>query len=133
MSAACSPSMAALSPAAHVAVVREIFTTAHRRYDIANRLLSFRRDVGWREAATALMRFTDSGRLLDVATGTADLAIIAARRHHGITVTGMRNIPDKLKALREMCRVTVPGGRVMVLEMTYGAAWVHAGRVPGGV
>jgi demethylmenaquinone methyltransferase/2-methoxy-6-polyprenyl-1,4-benzoquinol methylase len=168
MSAVRSASMAALSPAGHAALVREIFTTSHRRYDLLNRLLSFRRDVGWREAAAALMRFGASGRLLDVATGTADLAIAAARRHPRIAVTGidfaqpmleigrrkadaaglghritlqeadacalpfadasfdvaavafgMRNFPDKLRALREMRRVTAPGGRVMVLEMSF--------------
>ncbi len=32
---------------------------------------------------------------------------------------GIRNIPDRLKALKEMLRVTVPGGQVMVLEMTF--------------
>jgi demethylmenaquinone methyltransferase/2-methoxy-6-polyprenyl-1,4-benzoquinol methylase len=37
-----------------------------------------------------------------------DVAIIAF---------GIRNIPDKAKALSEMARVVVPGGQVMVLEM----------------
>jgi len=31
---------------------------------------------------------------------------------------GIRNIPDRQGALREMLRVTVPGGQVMILEMT---------------
>lgn len=32
---------------------------------------------------------------------------------------GIRNIPDRERALREMLRVAVPGGAVMVLEMTF--------------
>ena len=32
---------------------------------------------------------------------------------------GIRNIPNKLLALQEMRRVVVPGGQVMVLEMTF--------------
>jgi demethylmenaquinone methyltransferase/2-methoxy-6-polyprenyl-1,4-benzoquinol methylase len=32
---------------------------------------------------------------------------------------GIRNIPDRQKALREMLRVTAPGGQVMILEMTF--------------
>jgi demethylmenaquinone methyltransferase / 2-methoxy-6-polyprenyl-1,4-benzoquinol methylase len=32
---------------------------------------------------------------------------------------GIRNIPDRIQALKEMLRVTVPGGQVMVLEMTF--------------
>ena len=31
---------------------------------------------------------------------------------------GIRNIPDRMRALREMMRVIVPGGQVMVLEIT---------------
>ncbi|MFC1817073.1 class I SAM-dependent methyltransferase, partial [Thermodesulfobacteriota bacterium] len=32
---------------------------------------------------------------------------------------GIRNIPDHLTALKEMYRVLVPGGRVLILEMTF--------------
>jgi len=32
---------------------------------------------------------------------------------------GIRNIPQKGQALREMLRVTVPGGQIMILEMTF--------------
>jgi demethylmenaquinone methyltransferase / 2-methoxy-6-polyprenyl-1,4-benzoquinol methylase len=32
---------------------------------------------------------------------------------------GIRNIPARVQALREMLRVTMPGGQVMVLEMTF--------------
>jgi demethylmenaquinone methyltransferase/2-methoxy-6-polyprenyl-1,4-benzoquinol methylase len=114
------------------------------------------------------MRFARTGRLLDVATGTADLAIAAARRFPHVSVVGvdfaepmlrvgrrkvrraglqrrvelrtadalslpfedqsfdvtaiafgMRNIPNKRRALQEMARVTAAGGQVMVLEMTF--------------
>jgi demethylmenaquinone methyltransferase/2-methoxy-6-polyprenyl-1,4-benzoquinol methylase len=36
---------------------------------------------------------------------------------------GIRNIPDRTEALREMLRVTVPGGQIMVLEMTFIQNW----------
>jgi demethylmenaquinone methyltransferase/2-methoxy-6-polyprenyl-1,4-benzoquinol methylase len=147
-------------------VVREIFTTIPGRYDFLNRVLSLRRDVAWRRFAVRKMRFFDTFRLLDVATGTADLAIEAALRHPSIEVTGIdliaemlvpgrrkvaerglagrirllqgdatalpfpdgsfdavgiafgiRNIPEKLVALKEMWRVLVPGGRIVILEM----------------
>jgi demethylmenaquinone methyltransferase/2-methoxy-6-polyprenyl-1,4-benzoquinol methylase len=32
---------------------------------------------------------------------------------------GIRNIPNRTGALREMLRVTVPGGQIMILEMTF--------------
>jgi demethylmenaquinone methyltransferase / 2-methoxy-6-polyprenyl-1,4-benzoquinol methylase len=165
------PSVAGMSAAGQTAVVQDIFTTVHGRYDFLNHLLSLRRDVGWRDAAVSRMRFSRTRRFLDVATGTADLAIAAASRWPGISVVGvdfaapmlevgrkkvgkagmdsrislqeadalrlpfpdhsfdvaavafgMRNIPDKRGALREMARVTVPGGQVMVLEMTFAPA-----------
>jgi len=160
-----------MSASERTTVVQDIFTTVHGRYDFLNHLLSLRRDVGWRQAAVSRMRFPRTRRFLDVATGTADLAIAAARRWPGVTVTGvdfaapmlevgrrkvrdaglepriqlaeadalalpypdasfdvsaiafgMRNIPDKPRALAEMRRVTVPGGQVMVLEMTFAPA-----------
>ena len=44
-------------------------------------------------------------------------------RNNTFDVTGMafgiRNIPDRTEALREMLRVTVPGGQIMILEMTF--------------
>ena len=36
---------------------------------------------------------------------------------------GIRNIPDKKRAMQEMLRVTVTGGQVMVLEMTFIRNW----------
>jgi demethylmenaquinone methyltransferase/2-methoxy-6-polyprenyl-1,4-benzoquinol methylase len=152
----------------HVGMVREIFATITGRYDFLNRLLSLRRDVAWRRFAVRKMRFFETFRLLDVATGTADLALEAALRHPGIQVAGVdfvremlaagrpkiagrglvgrisllqadamnlpfpkgsfdavgiafgiRNMPDRLRALQEMRRVLVPGGRVFVLEMNF--------------
>jgi demethylmenaquinone methyltransferase / 2-methoxy-6-polyprenyl-1,4-benzoquinol methylase len=160
------PPVAGIGRDEHVAMVREIFTTIPGRYDFLNHMLSLRRDVAWRRFAVRKMRFFDTFHLLDVATGTADLAIEAALRHRSIQVTGIdfiaemlapgrkkiadrglagrirllqgdalalpfpdgsfdavgiafgiRNIPDRLAALREMRRVLVPGGRIHILEM----------------
>jgi demethylmenaquinone methyltransferase/2-methoxy-6-polyprenyl-1,4-benzoquinol methylase len=45
------------------------------RYDLLNRLLSFRRDVAWRRAIVRALPPRDSLRVLDLATGTADVLI----------------------------------------------------------
>ncbi len=151
-----------------IRMVRHIFSTITGKYDFLNHFLSLRQDIVWRRSATRKMMFFKTFRLLDVATGTSDLAIEATRRHPGIRITGLdfveemlqagrkkiserglasridliqgdalnipfpqesfdvaaiafgiRNIPDKIAALREMVRVVAPGGKVMVLEMTF--------------
>src|SRR5512137_920469 len=75
------PPVAGIGRDEHVGMVREIFSSITGRYDFLNHLLSLRRDVAWRRFAVRKMQFFDTYRLLDVATGTADLAIDAARRH----------------------------------------------------
>lgn len=151
-----------------VEIVKQIFSTVTGKYDILNRFLSLRRDVAWRDFCVGKMRLFETYRVLDVATGTADLAIAAVRhypncravgvdfvremigvglqkvrtRHLGGSVEvlcgdalclpfpdccfdvaaiafGIRNIPDKIAALKEMTRAVAPGGQVMVLELTF--------------
>jgi demethylmenaquinone methyltransferase/2-methoxy-6-polyprenyl-1,4-benzoquinol methylase len=67
--------------AAHTAAIRRMFAAIAPRYDLLNRLLSFRRDVAWRRAAAAEAALPPRGMALDVATGTADLALEVARQH----------------------------------------------------
>lgn len=57
--------------------VEEMFDEISPHYDFLNRFLSFGIDVYWREKAVDLLkkRISPNSRLLDVATGTADLAI----------------------------------------------------------
>lgn len=60
--------------------VEAMFDEIAPRYDLLNRVLSFGIDVRWRKRAVALLGDALSGRpdrLLDVATGTADLAVEA--------------------------------------------------------
>ena len=148
-----------------IGIVKEVFSTVTGRYDFLNHFLSLRRDIAWRRFTVRKMRFFQTFRVLDVATGTGDLAIQAVRRHARIRAVGLdfvqammdvasvkieeegltdrvrlmrgdaldlpfpenhfdvvgiafgiRNIPNKMRALEEMRRVVVPGGQVMVLE-----------------
>ncbi len=161
-----------MTDAERIGMVKEIFSTVTDRYDFLNHFLSLRRDVGWRRFTVKKMSFDSTHRFLDVATGTADLAIGAALRHPRIDVVGLdfmkemldvgqrkvsgaglskriqllrgdalslpfpdgsfdvagiafgiRNIPDRLRALSEMARVVVPGGKIMVLEMAFTPGW----------
>ncbi|NIS16736.1 MAG: bifunctional demethylmenaquinone methyltransferase/2-methoxy-6-polyprenyl-1,4-benzoquinol methylase UbiE [candidate division Zixibacteria bacterium] len=147
--------------------VRDIFGKITPNYDRMNRIMSARRDVSWRRFLVRRIP-SDALKVLDVATGTGDVAIEIARRRPEIQVTGldfvqemlnlaiektekdglvdkieyingdamampfedstfdvstiafgMRNIPDRLGAIKEMARVVKPRGKVLILEMTF--------------
>ncbi len=144
-----------------------MFDGIAKRYDLLNRVMTFGIDQRWRRRAIALLALPTNGQVLDLATGTADLAIMTAQIHRDAKVTGLdpsqgmlavgeqkvtragldgrvtlvvgdaqhlpftdasfdgltmsygiRNVPDRLAALREMTRVVKPGGRIVILEAT---------------
>lgn len=150
-----------------VSAVKQIFNTITPHYDLLNRVMSGRRDVTWRRSAVSKVPVA-AKRLLDVATGTGDLAMDIVRHRTDIHVFGVdfvekmiqrakaktvkahlsqrisfvagdamalpfddnefdcatvafgiRNMPDRLKAVKEMARVVKPGGKIICLEMTF--------------
>ena len=149
------------------AAVESMFDSIAWRYDFLNHFLSFGTDRLWRKKAIRTISKTHSpSYILDVATGTADLAIeslrLNPRKVTGIDISekmlgigsekirkmdlgerielrkgdseniqfpentfdvamvafGVRNFSDPLKGLREMKRVIMPSGLVMVLEFS---------------
>ena len=65
------------------AAIERMFSAIAPRYDVLNRLLSAGRDRVWRREAVRAARLPAAGRLLDVCTGTADMALEAARQYPG--------------------------------------------------
>ncbi len=61
--------------------VRELFTRIAVHYDRINRILSLGQDQRWRKAALRVAGLPPGGRLLDVATGTGDMALLALQEH----------------------------------------------------
>jgi len=59
--------------------VAEMFDDIAYRYDFLNRFLSIGIDITWRKKAIKQLKNIDPKKILDVATGTADVAIMAAR------------------------------------------------------
>lgn len=145
-----------------------MFDAIAPRYDLLNRLLSLGVDQRWRRLLVRKLELAPGARVLDHATGTADLALLIARSHPTVRVLGLdpstemlrigmakvgaaglservelrrgdaerlegidsqsidavsmafgiRNVPDRAQALREFARVTRPGGRVAILELS---------------
>ncbi len=76
-------------PAAEkAAYVNQMFAEIAHRYDLVNRLMTGGQDVNWRREVVVLCRLPDAGRLLDVGTGTGDIAYEAKRTHRDAEVIG---------------------------------------------
>jgi len=56
------------------AYVQNMFTQIAKRYDLMNRLMTGFQDVRWRRQVIRLARLTNNASLLDLGTGTGDLA-----------------------------------------------------------
>ena len=56
-----------------VRAVRSMFDAIAPRYDLVNRVMTFRMDVGWRRAAVRSLQLAPGDVVLDVACGTGDL------------------------------------------------------------
>jgi demethylmenaquinone methyltransferase / 2-methoxy-6-polyprenyl-1,4-benzoquinol methylase len=61
------------------AAVQRLFGAIARRYDLANHLLSFGLDFWWRSRASRIVRSWKPGTVLDLATGSGDLARAISR------------------------------------------------------
>jgi demethylmenaquinone methyltransferase/2-methoxy-6-polyprenyl-1,4-benzoquinol methylase len=66
-----------------------MFNQIARRYDFLNRFLSAGIDIFWRKKAIGLLAGRPPATVLDVATGTGDMAIMLAKRYPSAQVTGI--------------------------------------------
>ena len=67
--------------------VREMFDTIAPRYDMVNRIMTFRLDVRWRRTTVRDLRLPPGSTVLDLASGTGDLCIDL--REAGLTPLSM--------------------------------------------
>jgi demethylmenaquinone methyltransferase/2-methoxy-6-polyprenyl-1,4-benzoquinol methylase len=74
-----------------------MFDSIAPRYDLLNRVLSLRQDVAWRKKMVSTMTIPETGRALDVACGTGDVALeIVRQKGPGVKVTGIDFSPGML-------------------------------------
>jgi demethylmenaquinone methyltransferase/2-methoxy-6-polyprenyl-1,4-benzoquinol methylase len=85
--------------------IGEMFSAIAPRYDFLNRLLSLGRDRIWRREAVSRIRPARGGRHLDVATGTADVALeIRRQKGDGAYVAGSDISLEMMRIGREKAR-----------------------------
>ena len=92
--------------------IAAMFDAVAPRYDFLNRVLSLRRDVGWRKRAVALARLGPDEVALDVGVGTGDLAFeLLAASAASSRVVGVDLSERMLELVRARASATAFGSR----------------------
>ncbi len=85
-----------------------MFGAIARRYDLANHTLSCGTDFYWRKCAANIVASWRPGKIVDLATGTGDLAIALQKKLPDAEVTGVDFLPEMLElAKRKGVRQTI--------------------------
>ena len=84
--------------------VTQMFDTISGNYDGLNRVISFGIDVKWRKKVVNTIARSNPLKVLDIATGTGDLAIQMAETMPEAKVTGLDISPGMLEVGKEKVR-----------------------------
>lgn len=119
--------------------LHRMFETIGTTYDVQNRLLSLGRDRHWRRMLVNLIAREPVAAVVDMATGTGDVAIELARRFPAVEIVGVdysqkmlavagskldreRNAPirDRIRLLRsDIRRTALPAGSADVVTISF--------------
>ena len=94
--------------------VREMFDHLAPKSDLLNHTLSLSIDRVWRRRVVGEVRRAKPGRILDVATGTGDLAIAMARRIRDVQVLGVDLSEQMLAVARRKIEARGLDGRIVL-------------------
>ena len=68
--------------------VQDMFARIAGRYDTMNRLMTAGQDIKWRRYVIEQAQLPENGRLLDIATGTGDIALEGLKQQSSIQAIG---------------------------------------------
>ena len=80
--------------------VREMFGSIATRYDLANHVLSCGIDFYWRARAAKIVDTWHPHQIVDLATGTGDLALAMQKKLPHAELTGVDVLPEMLEIAR---------------------------------
>jgi demethylmenaquinone methyltransferase/2-methoxy-6-polyprenyl-1,4-benzoquinol methylase len=146
--------------------IQDMFESIAHRYDLLNRTLSLKQDIIWRNKLVQTLDLSGNENILDVASGTGDVALAICNEYpsihihcidfslnmlrlanqkikvyphtsiftacadafdlpypseyfHAVTMAfGIRNVVNKQQLLRTLYHHLVPGGQLLILELT---------------
>ena len=93
-----------------------MFDAIAPRYDFLNHFLSAGLDRGWRNRAVEALELPDDARVLDVCTGTADLAIATVTLARGAEVVGVDFSGEMLRLGLAKVRAAALGRRIRLVR-----------------
>jgi demethylmenaquinone methyltransferase/2-methoxy-6-polyprenyl-1,4-benzoquinol methylase len=103
------------TPDAKRQYVRRLFATIADRYDLITVVLSYGCDRRWKRRLVAMARVTEATRVLDLATGTGDIAFLL--HDTGARVTGL-DITTRMIEIAAVRRAGRSGPRFLVGDMS---------------
>src|SRR6266704_7221444 len=77
--------------------VRQMFGSIARRYDLANHMLSCGADFYWRNRAAQIVAGWKAKQIVDLATGTGDLALAIKKKLPNAEITAVDFLPEMLE------------------------------------
>ena len=92
--------------------VKAMFETIAPSYDFQNSFLSLRRDIYWRQVLADSLQLDAGGLVLDVAVGTAEVALAISDRYPLVRVAGVDFSPGMLAVGRKKIADRGAAGKV---------------------
>ncbi len=96
--------------------VEGMFDSIAGKYDTINRFLSLGIDIGWRKKAIAQLKPIKPQIILDVATGTADMALLTYKMLQPQKIEGIDLSNEMLKIGREKIKALQLSNKINILQ-----------------